>query len=153
MSHVATIDIEVTNLELLAEACRRIGLELKIDAKTYRWYGRHVGDYPLPEGFTAEDLGQCDHCIALVADTKQQLQRRNTYEIGVCRRRDGRPGYTLLWDFWEQGHGLTEIVGEQAGKLKQAYAITVAKHEALKKGFRVHEQQRADGSIELVCSR
>ena len=44
MSHVAIIEAEITSLADLKTAAERIGCELVEGQKTYRWYGRHVGD-------------------------------------------------------------------------------------------------------------
>jgi hypothetical protein len=138
MSHVAKIAIEIKDLDALQAACARIGCELINGKTTYRWFGRHVGDYPLPEGFAATDLGQCEHAIR-VPDA--------SYEIGVVRRRDGKSGYTLLWDFFSSG-GLdrNKAIGPNAGRLVQAYGVESAKRAARRAGYSVTE---ADGSATL----
>lgn len=143
MSHVAQIDLEIRDLEALEAAARSLGLELVRGRTAYRWYGRHVGDYPLPAGFTKDDLGRCDHAIRIPGDDR-------AYEIGVVRRRDGRPGYVLLWDCWQGGYGLEERVGAGAARLKQAYALEAAKRAAWRAGHRVlGEIRKADGTIVL----
>lgn len=144
MSHVATIDINVTDLGVLAEACHRIGLELILNQKTYKWYGRHVGDYPIPEGFTIADLGNCEHAIRVKGD-------KDAYEVGVVKRRDGKPGYTLLWDFYDDR--IVKALGPEAGRLKQSYAVTAAQAQAVKQGFRCVEQKQANGSVRLVLTK
>lgn len=116
MSHLVTINLLVEDLSVLAKACIRLGLELVRDQRTYRWYGRSVGDYPLPTGFTTADLGTCDHAIRIPGNGM-------AYEIGVVARRDGKPGYELLWDFYQGGYGLMDHVGEGAIRLQQTYAI------------------------------
>jgi hypothetical protein len=147
MSHVATIDIEIKDLPALEQACKRLGLELVRDQKSYRWYGSHVGDYPVPEGFTVEDLGKCDHAIRVPGNEE-------AYEIGVVRRRDGKAGYTLLYDFYAGGRGMTKFVGDaQCSKLKQMYATTIATRTAQRQGFRVQEHVGADGRIQLRCRK
>ena len=122
MSHVTTVDIEIKDLEALKEACEKIGLVLNRDQKNYKWFGRHVGDYPLPEGFSKEDLGKCDHAISIPNNSM-------AYEIGVIKQ-DHK--YTLLWDFWNHGYGMESHVGENCKKLVAAYAQTVALKEATK---------------------
>ena len=42
---------------------------------------------------------------------------------------------------------------KELDKLKQAYAVEVAKEHARKQGFAVSEKPLADGSIQLVCSK
>lgn len=156
-SHVATIDLEVRDLSALQEACKRLGLEFVEGQKTYRWYGESVGDFPLPEHFTAEDLGKCDHAIRVPADhpafVKGDEEMYSTYEVGVVRRRDGRPGFSLMWDFWAGGNGLKGLVGEGCNKLRQAYGTVVATRQAQRAGMRVQEFKKADGGIQLRCVR
>ena len=145
MSHVSTIDIDVTDLDALEAACNRLGsLKLMRGQREYRWWGRHEGDYPLPQGFAAADLGKCDHAITVVGNDI-------AYEVGVVARRDGRPGYTLLWDFYNGGYGLESHVGKNCDKLKQAYATEVATRVAKQQGMQVFEQLQQDGSIQLMC--
>ena len=115
MSHVAKIAVEINDLGALKEAAKALGLEFKENQKTYRWWGYSVGDYPLPEGFKASDLGKCDHALS--------IPNNNTaYEVGVVKRKDGKPGYELLWDFYAGGKGLTAKVGGKGEKLVQAYS-------------------------------
>lgn len=139
MSHVAKIAIEIKDLTALRSACTRIGCELVEGKTTYEWFGRHVGDYPLPEGFTAADMGHCEHAIRVPGAR---------YEVGVCGRRDGKAGYTLLWDFYYDG-GLEPKLGAGGGRLVQAYGIEAAKRAARQQGYSVTEKTNADGSIVL----
>lgn len=142
MSHVATVDVEVKDLDALEEAAKRLGMQLVRGQTTYKWWGESVGDYPIPAGFTAEDLGKCEHAVR--SDNAE-------YEIGVVRRRDGRPGWQLIWDFYDDT--LVKVVGKDCCKLKVAYARAVATRQAIRGGFRVQEQVRPDGSIRLALSR
>lgn len=157
MSHVALVEIDVTNLEDLAQAARRIGLELVRGQQTYRWWGESAGDYPLPPGFAEEDLGKCEHALRIPEPRASELCSKNggekPYEIGVVRRRDGKPGYLLLWDFIAGGFGLTDVAGPELGKLKQSYALVAARRTALQQGFSVSERQQADGSVQLVLRK
>lgn len=146
MSHVAIIEAEITSLPDLKAAAERIGCELVEGQKNYRWYGRHVGDYPLPKGFTKEDLGKCEHAIRLKNATGQ------TYEIGVVARRDGKPGYTLLWDFYAGGYGLEKVVGKDANELVKSYAASAAIRAAKKLGYKVTEKKLATGEIQLTAT-
>jgi hypothetical protein len=146
MSHVATVDLEIKDLDALDGACKRLGLELVRGQQTYRWWGRHVGDYPVPAGFTKEDLGRCEHAIRIPND-------QSAYEIGIVRRRDGKPGYALMWDFFAGGMGMQKHVGEGCAKLKQAYALSIATRTAQRNGFRVTEQQGPNGTVVLRCTK
>lgn len=142
MSHVTTVDLEMRDLDDIGDAGKRCGLELVRGQTSFRWYGHALAHYPLPEGFTAEDLGKCDHVLRIPGNDR-------AYEIGIVKRRDGRPGYTLLWDFYAGGFGLEERVGPDCSKLKQAYGVAVAARQLRRQGYRVREQHQADGSVVL----
>lgn len=146
MSHVVAIDLEVKDLDALAKACKNLGLELALGQKTYRWYGRSVGDYPLPAGFTASELGRCEHAIKIPGN-------QSAYEIGVVKRKDGRPGYTLLWDFWSRGFGMQDKAGDNCGLLRQGYTTQVSKKHLISKGYKVSEVKKADGTIVIKAVR
>lgn len=144
MSHVATVDLHITDLAALKAACETLGLEFREGKTRFRWYGRVVGDYPLPEGFTVSDMGLCEHAIGVKDNALG-------YEVGVVRRRDGKPGYLLMYDNWRGGFGLEDIIGANAGKLKQQYTIQVLLQAARRQGYRVSQSQLQDGSLRLVC--
>lgn len=127
MSHVSTIELEIKDLEALKAACQRLGYEFRAGQTTYRWYGRFVGDYPLPAGYKVEDLGRCTHAIRVPGAD---------YEIGVVTR-DGKT--TLLWDFFRPG-GLEAVIGQGGAKLKQVYAAEATKRAARKAGYMVTEK-------------
>ena len=120
MSHVAIVDIEIKDFDALARACENLGLKFNEGQKTYRWYGRSVGDYPLPTGFKASDLGHCDHAISIPGN-------KSAYEIGVCKSREGKKSSILMWDFWNGGYGLQERVGNDCDTLNHEYAKEVAR--------------------------
>jgi hypothetical protein len=76
------------------------------------------------------------------------------YEIGIVTRRDGKPGYLLLWDFYQGGYGLVDRVGENAKRLQQLYALEVTLGTIEHMNHCVVDQyQLADGSIELVLAQ
>jgi hypothetical protein len=144
MSHVVEVQLQVKDLDCLQAAAKRLGLVLNRNQTTYRWWGRSVGDYPIPEGFTAEDLGKCEHAVSLPNDD-------HNFEIGVCRQK-GAKHYTLLYDFFGyRGEAIEAKVGKACAKLKQAYAAEVAKKAAMKQGWAVREKVLEDGTIKLVC--
>jgi hypothetical protein len=138
MSHIARIELEITDLDALKAACRRLGLEFRCDQRSYAWYGEYQGDYPLPEGISVQDLGQCDHAIHVPGAD---------YEVGILKR-DNK--YLLLWDFWDEG-GLERTLGRNAGRLKQAYAIERTRREAVRKGYRITEAKIRNG-VRLVLT-
>ena len=149
MSHVTEIKVEILDLESLAKAAERCGCELITNKKTYHWYGYSVGDYPLPKGFKAEDLGHCDHAIRV-----QGGKEGYTYEIGVCKRRDGKEGYTLLIDFFAGGHGLIEkIGGNDAAALTDWYSAEAAASLLEQEGFSCSLVKSASGEIEVEARK
>lgn len=139
MSHVAKIEIAIKDLDTLKGACRELGLEFMAEQKVFEWYGNSVGDYPIPEGFTAADMGRCDHAIRVPGAR---------YEIGVVHR-NGR--YHLLWDFYRAG-GLERVLGKGACKLRQAYSVERVRREAKLKGYHVQERKTERG-IRMVLTK
>lgn len=145
MSHVALVDIEIKDLAALNKACADLGLEFRGEQKTFKWWGTHVGDYPIPAGFTKEDMGKCDHAIGVA-------NNQDSYEVGVVKRRDGKSGYHLMWDFFGGGKGLQAVVGVNCGKLTQAYAEQVVAKKLVPfkaKGWNIQKQKNAQGEIVL----
>jgi hypothetical protein len=140
-----TLKVSIKDLNALKTTCQKLGLEFKEDQQTYKWFGRHVGDYPLPKGFAKEDMGKCLHAIG-VKDAP------NAYEVGVVKRRDGEEGYTLIFDFYAGGNGLLNAVGKDCNKLVQHYTKEVTIQEAKDMGFYVEEKQQEDGTIELFLT-
>lgn len=139
MSHISKIELEIKSLDTLIEACTKLGFQFVKDQKTYVWYGRWVGDSPLPEGVNKEDLGRCDHAIKVPGCS---------YEIGVVRRQNG--SYQLLWDSWESK--LRLAIGQNASILKQAYTTEVVRQQAKLKGYRVVEK-KMDKGIRLILQK
>lgn len=127
MSHVTSIEVVIKDLASLKAACADIGLEFLENQQTYRWYGHHVGDYPIPAGFKVEDLGKCLHAIGVKGN-------KNAYEIGVVKNPNGE-GYLLLWDFWSGGYGLQDVVGKDCKNLTHAYKVNQTVKSFQKRGF------------------
>lgn len=147
MSHLSQIKCFVKDLDAVEEACRRIGgLELVRGQKTFKWYGRFVGDSPMPEGFTVADLGHCAHAIRVKGNGR-------AYEIGLVPNRDGTPGFTLLYDAWQAGQGLEAVAGKGLNLLKQNYAVSVASRQAKRLGYRVRETTTTGGKIQLRINK
>lgn len=145
MSHVVKIELQITDLEALRVACEALGLELRHGQRTYRWYGRTEGaGHDLPAGFTEADLGHCDHAIAVKGQS-------SAYEVGIAKRRDGRPGYVMLADFVD--YRLTDKIGQGATRLKQQYGAAVSSRTLQRQGFRVQQRITADGKIVLSATR
>ena len=159
MSHIATVEVQIKDLDCLAKAAERCGLEFKRDQKNFRWYGKWMADYDADDaaykrlGIDPKDYGKCLHALSVKDDTG-----RRAYEIGVVENPKG--GFALLWDFFAGGQGLMKNVSAETdtqqkgiGKLQQMYALEVAKKNAKKRGFAVKEQPGKNGEIKLVCTR
>ncbi len=143
MSHVVDIKAEINDLDALAAAAEQCGMELERNGKTFKWYGTHVGDYPLPAGFSKADMGKCEHRIRIRGASE------DAYEIGVVRRRgEGATGYTLLFDFWQGGFGLRERAGENCGLLLQEYAAAVVERN-LSSRHRIVRERLENGKLRL----
>ena len=139
MSHVVALKVKINNLPALVAAANELGGIFVKDKKEYGWFGTHVGDYPLPEGFTKEDLGKCSHVIALPG---------GKYEVGVVQLADG--SYTLLHDFYgREGKKLEAAFGVGLKKLTQLYSVHRADLLARSKGYKTQRIAGSNGSIKL----
>lgn len=157
MSHVTGVDVEIEDLDALGIACQNLGLELVRGQQTYRWFGRSVGDYPMPAGMTEADLGKCSHAIRVSGNVPGD---ERPYEIGLVERRDGKAGYTLLYDFYAGGFGLMERVssqgvrGKDCLKLRHEYGMVKASRRAARLGMRCKVERNAVGMVtRLTASR
>ena len=142
MSHMAVIDLEVRDLRALKAAAEYLGLTFVEGQKEWRWYGRWVGDYSNPDaaflqGIPPEEYGKCaDHVLTIAGN-------ETAYEVGVVRRRDGKPGWILLYDFWGPGKALVDLLQgvdkdgkyDRVGKLKQAYVACMSKPQMEADGY------------------
>ena len=146
MSHVEQVNVQITDLKSLKAACERLGAEFRENQKTHTFFGRSVGDYPLPVGFTAEDLGKCEHAIHVPGVN---------YEIGVVPLKTGK-GYTLLYDFYgssgrHDGGKLKEKFGTGLTKLVDGYSIEALKAKARAKGY-MSQEKIVNGKTHLVVT-
>ncbi len=143
MSHIESVNVVLTDLEAVKKACTRLGVEFIEGKKTYGWFGRSVGDYPLPVGMTVEELGKCDHVIHVPGVD---------YEVGLIANKDGK-GYKLAYDFWgsaRQGGGLLAKFGKGVTKLVDAYSIEALRRVAQRKGYLVAEKVEGAKTILTV---
>lgn len=146
MSHVAQVEIEVKDLDALKTACKRLGLTFVEGQKTYAWYGRWVNDYDAENaayryGIPPEDYGKCEHAITAPSAA---------YEIGVVRRRDGKPGYALIYDNWNRGGGLEAYIGRDAKHLVNAYAEEIVVKQLRRQGCVIERRVLTNGTVQIV---
>jgi len=141
MSHVVLIKANITDLEVVASACKRLGFHFHLQQKTFRWYGTWLNDFDAAlaaheQGIDPKDYGKCDHAISIPGAN---------YEVGLLEREGS---YQLLFDFYE--HAIKEqLGGEGAPRFLQAYAVEAALKQARSQGYLVHEQTLEDGTITL----
>lgn len=129
MSHVTTIDMEEKyELPELKLMCTNQAWEWREGQKQYGWYGRHVGDFPIPKSFTVEEMGKCDHAIHIPG---------YDYEIGVVRK-SGQ--WRLIYDFYSAGK-LDRVLGKEAGLLKQAYGVARVQTACKRQGYKYSTAQ------------
>jgi hypothetical protein len=101
-----------------------MGGELKLNQKEYEWFGRNMGDYPLPEGISEHDLGKCEHAIKFPGIK---------YEVGVIKSKTQKGAYSLLWDFWDKKLK-SKMGGSKAIDFVQNYTMEKATQAAMSKG-------------------
>ncbi|MCP4599239.1 MAG: hypothetical protein GY847_01660 [Proteobacteria bacterium] len=128
MSHVSRIEVTITDLEAVRDMCKAKGWIFAEGQKTYKWFGRYVGDYPMPEGVTTEELGTCDHAIIIPGCD---------YEVGLLKK-EGK--YIPLYDFYDQK--IKAALGENGAPIVQGYTLSKIKREAKAKGYKVVEKKR-----------
>lgn len=155
MSHIQHVKCELRDLQAVEKACQRLGWKLVLGQSRYRWFGRWMGDSPIPEhlfsagelqtlqemtrekrsAFLTNYLGNCDHAIRIPGAT---------YEIGLLKINGV---YQPVWDNWRTG-GLAGLSSENGmGGFLQAYALEAAKAEALRNGHTYQEEVLQDGTI------
>lgn len=114
---------EITDLEVLSKACKRLGLQLDANKKQAKYYA-----------------GQQLNCDAVISS------KDSTYEIAVLKK--GK-NYEIQADLYDSR--LREIVGNNAGKLSQAYQIEMHRKIAREKGYEIIGERvnPSNGNIEL----
>ena len=152
MSHVARVELVISNLSDLDEACKHIGtIELVRNQSTFKWYGTWMQDYAAPDaayqnGIKPEDYGKCLHAIRVKGDA-------NAYEIGVVKNPNGA-GYVLVYDNFAGGKGMSKHVGgASCDGLKQAYARCAAIRVMGEQGYSHTEKALAGGKVKLSFQR
>ena len=140
MSHMTQIELEIKDLQALKNACAKLGFQFVEGQTTYKWYGRFMGDYPLPEGIRKEDLGKCDHAIVVPGAG---------YEVGVVKKEDK---YILLWDFYKAG-GLANALGQNGKLLKIMYSTEKVKLAAKRKHYKIIETRTKTGEVVLTLRK
>ena len=134
VSHVTKVDVEIRDLDAMETVCKRRGLALHRNQQKYAWWGRSVGDYPIPAGMTVADLGKCSHAIHL---------NSRSFEIGLVAQSDN--SYRLIFDFYGQHELLAAVGGQECEGLIGDYTIETARNAANAQMWPVSDC--ADGAI------
>jgi hypothetical protein len=147
MSHIASVQLFVTDLDALEAVADRLGFDLVRGATNYQWYGRFMNDSQLAPGHDPKTFGTCEHKLRL------KNAQSGDYEIGLVRRVDGGQGWELLYDNWSTyGARLHAKAGNNLSKLKDELAAEVSTRQLQKQGYRVRRTVTPQGQIQLRAS-
>ncbi len=153
MSHVASVKLEIKDIDALEASCKEFpGVTFHRGKKTWRWFLRWMNDYSgqdaaYKNGIRPEQYGHGEHCISVEG---------SDYDIGVVKV-DG--GYRLVYDFYGTGQKLAEKFGGQAlPQLKDMYGACVMERHYLKArpGQQVPtvvKQRLPNGAIQVVVTK
>ena len=125
MSHTVEIELQINDLDALADAAAALGGELVRDRTTFRQY--------------FERDNSCDHVLTFPGCR---------YEIGVQAEEQG---YSLKCDWF--GNYLTPHVGKEGELLKREYAAAVAWRHYSKLGYTINRSTNQAGEIVLEARK
>jgi|GEM_PF-212598 len=156
MSHVATVNVQMTSIDALVKACKQLGLEFVLNQTTYKWFGQWVNDYSAEDaaylnGIKPEDYGKCLHAIRNPGDP-------DGYEIGLLAHPSGK-GFLPVVDFWGMStnkNHIAHVVGRDCRKLIQEYSaqVTIAHSKHLiAAGYKMQRQVLDNGTLNLVFEK
>ena len=159
--HVVSVDTELKDLQAVANACHRLGWQLRLDQKTYQWVGRWYDDTPVPRQlFDETEHGQAEYDNVVRMDPHQRTHVMQ-HRLGKCTHAIGLPNargeigliqrgdkFVPIWDYYTQGLNDVKADNGMNGFL-QAYAVELAKLTAQRQGQMFREIQCQDGSVEL----
>lgn len=151
MSHVADVDLKITDLDALEDVCQRHHASLRRGQTTHKWYGQFLNDWGSQRAAVnrrdPKTFGTCEHAIRLNDNPEG-------YEIGLTPRLDGEFGWDAVYDaYGPGGAALERAFGTGLIDLKCEYAEEVATRELLRKGWRQATKtttETGDVQIEFV---
>lgn len=151
MSHVASVDLKVTDLDVLEAACKEFGAELVrgdgVHDLDYQWYGAWLNDWNDPEraaalrGHDPATFGKAKHKIRVAGAS---------YEIGLVPRLDGGKGYDAIYDAFGQGMGLEGVFGSGLVKLRKTLAEKVVLSQFARSGYTARVTTNAQGQRQII---
>ena len=138
MSHMKRMKTKSSfELSVIKRLCADEGWKFMENQKTYKWFGRWMGDSPLPEGMTVEEIGHCNHAIQVPGCS---------YEIGLVEMGDK---VDIRFDFWHSG-GLDKAIGVEGQIFRKLYSFTKAKIACEYHGKAYQEETLENGARKLV---
>lgn len=133
MSHVVKVQLKITNLDTLADACDELGLVLVRGQQTHRSF--------------ASSSNKCEHVI------RTKTHQAGDYDIGLVKADDGT-GYVPAYDnFGRSGAKLDKLAGRNLVGLKDAYASRTAQKFLWSKGHHVVRKQLAGGGWQVTAMK
>ena len=123
MSHFATIETQIKDIEALKAACAELGLNVVQNSQA-RGYGdkTHHGEYV--------------------------IMLKGPFDIALNRQANGT--FQLIADWWDEH--VEKEVGTKFGRLLQLYGVHKATAEARRKGYMVSRGILKNGAIKLAIT-
>lgn len=148
MSHVASVECEVRDLDALKTAAEALGFEFREGQTTHRWYGKWLDDWRSPraasnKGVDPKTFGKCDHALRMRTNP-------GGYEIGVTEQADG--SYRLVYDSFGNGKAIEDLAGVDLLGLRNEIAAETATNVLKRRGWMVKREQEKN-VIRLVATR
>lgn len=137
MSHVVASKVFVSSLSDAREVGDELGFNLVENVSTYAWYGSWQNDFSgetaaVDNGYNPKDLGKCEHKL------RRKDHTSGMYEIGLCKRPDGKPGWELVYDNWGGGgKAIEEKAGKGLGLFKAHLGAHAMVKQARREGYRI----------------
>lgn len=121
MSHIATIQCRIKDLDVLEQVLQSLGGELRRGQQTFRTY---------------QPNQRCVHAIRLT-------KPKEAYEVGLryASASDPTQGFTLAYDNFAEGRHLDTAFGPGLVKLQDEYLAVVAERQLEAGGYRVRREQ------------
>lgn len=139
MSHVTTVETNITDLSVLRKAVRDLGGTMEENKSYVQYWGRFTG-------MCRNVPTSCDYEIAFPGVK---------WTVGV--KQDGA-SYNLLMDVFRDdavgspGWNLAQAAGHMGDKIVQRYAAQDTMAQLRRKGFRCSESVDASGKVKILAT-
>ena len=130
MSHIATLKVQITDLDALEVAAGKFAAELR----------RNVHDFKAYPGTQT----RCQHVISLKGD-------RVAYEIGLRQLPQSAEGYEFAFDTYDGK--LERAFGAGMTQLRNEYTAVVAERQLARRGWRTRRDVDTKQEIRVVGVR